>query len=53
MKTKQTQNKETTIHAVELKRELQKKAEAKLLRFSEKEQLEILRKKYANVAKRE
>jgi|GEM_PF-3508486 hypothetical protein len=44
MKTKNS--KKETINAVQLKRELQKKAEQKLMRFSEKEQVEILRKKY-------
>ena len=34
------------INAVALKRELQKKAEQKLMRLSEKEQIELLRRKY-------
>ena len=38
-----------TINAVALKRELQKKAEQKLMRLSEKEQIELLRRKYGHV----
>ena len=38
-----------TINAVALKRELQKKAEQKLIRLSEKEQLDLLRRKYGNM----
>jgi len=39
-----------TIDAVQLKHEIQKKAEEKLSRYSEQEQIEILRKKYDVVA---
>ena len=38
--------KNTNINAVALKRELQKKAEQKLMRLSEKGQIELLRRKY-------
>ena len=38
-----------TINAVALKRELQKKAEQKLMRLSEKEQIALLRRKYGHV----
>ncbi|MEP6896708.1 MAG: hypothetical protein ABI986_13975 [Chloroflexota bacterium] len=38
-----------TINAVALKRELQKKAEQKLMRLSEKEQIKLLRRKYGHV----
>lgn len=38
-----------TINAVALKRELQKKAEQKLMRLSEKEQIELLRRKYGHI----
>jgi hypothetical protein len=37
------------IHAVALKRELQKKAEEKLMRLSETQQIELLRRKYGHV----
>lgn len=37
-----------TINAVALKRELQKKAEQKLMRLSEKEQIKLLRRKYGH-----
>ena len=37
------------INAVALKRELQKKAEQKLTRLSEKEQIKLLRRKYGHV----
>jgi hypothetical protein len=38
--------KSENIDAVALKRELQKKAEQKLMRLSEKEQIKFLRQKY-------
>ena len=38
-----------TIDAVALKRALQKKAERKLMRLSEAEQLELLRRKYGHL----
>ena len=38
-----------TIDAVALKRDLQKKAEQKLVRLSEKEQIELLQRKYGHV----
>ncbi len=38
-----------TINAVALKRELQKKAEQKLMRLSEKEQIALLRRKYGHI----
>jgi len=38
-----------TINAVTLKRELQKKAEQKLMRLSEKEQINLLRRKYGHL----
>ena len=38
------------INAVALKRELQKKAEQKLVRLSEKEQIKLLRRKYGYVS---
>ena len=37
------------IDAVALKRALQKKAEQKLMRFSEAEQLELLQRKYGHL----
>lgn len=37
------------INAVALKRELQKKAEQKLMMLSEKEQIELLRRKYGHI----
>lgn len=37
------------INAVALKRELQKKAEQKLMMLSEKEQIELLRRKYRHI----
>ena len=40
-----------TINAVALKRELQKKAEQKLMRLSEKQQLDLLRRKYGNMSR--
>ena len=40
-----------TINAVALKRELQKKAEQKLMRLSEKEQIKLLRRKYGHVSR--
>lgn len=40
-----------TINAVALKRELQKKAEQKLMKLSEKEQIEFLRQKYGRVSR--
>ena len=39
-----------TINAVALKRELQKKAEQKLMKLSEKEQIEFLRQKDGRVS---
>jgi hypothetical protein len=39
------------INAVALKRELQKKAEQKLMRLSEKEQIKLLRRKYGHVSR--
>ena len=38
-----------TINAVALKRDLQKKAEAKLMRLSEKQQIKLLRQRYGRV----
>ena len=38
--------------AVEMKRKLQKKAEQRLSTLSEKEQLELLRKKFGHLTKR-
>ena len=38
-----------TINAVALKRELQKKAEQKLIHLSEKEQIELLRRRYGRI----
>jgi hypothetical protein len=38
-----------TINAVALKRELQKKAEQKLMLLSEKEQIQMLRQKYGQL----
>lgn len=38
-----------TINAVALKRDLQKKAEQKLMKLSEKEQIAMLRRKYGRV----
>ena len=38
-----------TINAVTLKRELQKKAEQKVMRLSEKEQINLLRRKYGHL----
>ncbi|MBI2332758.1 MAG: hypothetical protein HYU84_11480 [Chloroflexi bacterium] len=38
-----------TINAVALKRELQKKAEQKLMQLTEKEQIKMLRQKYGQV----
>ena len=38
-----------TINAVTLKRELQEKAEQKLMRLSEKEQINLLRRKYGHL----
>jgi hypothetical protein len=38
-----------TINAVALKRELQKKAEQKLMQLSEKEQIQLLRQKYGQI----
>ena len=40
-----------TINAVALKRELQKKAEQKLMRLSEEEQIALLRRKYGHINK--
>ncbi len=40
------------IDAVALKRALQKKAEQKLTRLSEQEQLELLRRKYGHLTRR-
>ena len=37
------------INAVAMKRKLQKKAEQKLMQLSEKEQLDLLRRKYGNM----
>lgn len=37
------------INTVALKRELQKKAEQKLMRLSEKEQIELLQRKYGHI----
>ncbi len=38
-----------TINAVALKRELQRKAEQKLKNLSEKQQIELLRRKYGRI----
>ena len=40
-----------TINAVALKRELQKKAEQKLMKLSEKEQIEFLQRKYQRMSR--
>ena len=40
------------INAVEMKRRLQKEAEERLSHFSEKEQLNLLRKKFGHLMKR-
>ena len=41
------------ISAVEMKRQLQEKAEEKLSYLSEKEQLDLLRRKFGHLMKRE